>query len=594
MRRALARVRGEGNHHQHPLPARRSWLTPSSSSGDYDTGFLPRAHAALLGRRTRPRGGRAPRGGGARLPARCAEAAEPDPRRRARAGTVALASARTGDAAGEREAQALRHPRPGSQRTVPVDIEDLGEGRFAVTLGGRSHTVDALVLEHGAVSLLVDGALVRRRARRVGRRGPGPGGLRGAHRGRGGRARPALARRRRRVQRRAGRQLVTAPMPGKVVKVLVAPGAEVTEGQGLVVVEAMKMENELKSPKAGKVVEVFAKEGSAVEANAKLRRRGVGHGGLKRRALAGPGLGEGPGEVSRAEGRLPDHERASSSNRWTRLPTPTRTTSGELGFPGEYPFTRGVQPTMYRGRFWTMRQYAGFGTAEDANARYHYLLKSGQTGLSVAFDLPTQMGRDADHPRARGEVGKVGRVHRLAPGHGGAARGHPAGRGLHLDDHQRHRADPALRSTRRWASSRACRWRSSRARSRTTSSRSTSRAARTSIRRAPSLRLITDLFAFCAKRMPQVEPDLASAATTSARRARPRRRRSPSPWPTASPTSRPRSTRRARGRRLRRAAVVLLQRPQQLPRGDRQVPRGAPALGAHHEGALQGEGPALA
>ncbi len=80
----------------------------------------------------------------------------------------------------------------------------------------------------------------------------------------------------------------------------------------------------------------------------------------------------------------------------------------QLGFPGEYPFTRGVQPTMYRGRFWTMRQYAGFGSAEESNQRYHYLLKSGQTGLSVAFDLPTQMGRDADHPRARGEVGKVG------------------------------------------------------------------------------------------------------------------------------------------------------------------------------------------
>ncbi|BDG09479.1 acyl-CoA mutase large subunit family protein [Anaeromyxobacter paludicola] len=79
-----------------------------------------------------------------------------------------------------------------------------------------------------------------------------------------------------------------------------------------------------------------------------------------------------------------------------------------LGLPGEYPFTRGVQPTMYRGRFWTMRQYAGFGTAEESNKRYRYLLQSGQTGLSVAFDLPTQMGRDSDHPRARGEVGKVG------------------------------------------------------------------------------------------------------------------------------------------------------------------------------------------
>jgi methylmalonyl-CoA mutase N-terminal domain/subunit len=79
-----------------------------------------------------------------------------------------------------------------------------------------------------------------------------------------------------------------------------------------------------------------------------------------------------------------------------------------LGFPGEYPFTRGIQPTMYRGRLWTMRQYAGFGSAEESNARYHALLRSGQTGLSVAFDLPTQMGRDADHPRALGEVGKVG------------------------------------------------------------------------------------------------------------------------------------------------------------------------------------------
>jgi methylmalonyl-CoA mutase, N-terminal domain len=79
-----------------------------------------------------------------------------------------------------------------------------------------------------------------------------------------------------------------------------------------------------------------------------------------------------------------------------------------LGFPGEYPFTRGVQPTMYRGRLWTMRQYAGFGTAEESNRRYRYLFEQGQTGLSVAFDLPTQMGRDADHPLASGEVGRVG------------------------------------------------------------------------------------------------------------------------------------------------------------------------------------------
>ncbi len=80
----------------------------------------------------------------------------------------------------------------------------------------------------------------------------------------------------------------------------------------------------------------------------------------------------------------------------------------ELGFPGEYPYTRGVQPTMYRGRFWTMRQYAGYASAEESNRRYRYLLQQGQTGLSVAFDLPTQIGYDADDPIAAGEVGKVG------------------------------------------------------------------------------------------------------------------------------------------------------------------------------------------
>jgi methylmalonyl-CoA mutase N-terminal domain/subunit len=79
-----------------------------------------------------------------------------------------------------------------------------------------------------------------------------------------------------------------------------------------------------------------------------------------------------------------------------------------LGAPGQYPFTRGVQKDMYRGRTWTMRQYAGFGTAEESNRRYHYLLSQGTMGLSVAFDLPTQLGYDPDHARSKGEVGKVG------------------------------------------------------------------------------------------------------------------------------------------------------------------------------------------
>src|SRR5947207_4163567 len=80
----------------------------------------------------------------------------------------------------------------------------------------------------------------------------------------------------------------------------------------------------------------------------------------------------------------------------------------QVGYPGDFPYTRGVQPTMYRGRLWTMRQYAGMGDAEDSNKRYKYLLGHGTTGLSVAFDLPTQIGLDSDHPLAAGEVGKVG------------------------------------------------------------------------------------------------------------------------------------------------------------------------------------------
>ena len=82
--------------------------------------------------------------------------------------------------------------------------------------------------------------------------------------------------------------------------------------------------------------------------------------------------------------------------------------NNDLSLPGEFPYTRGVQPTMFRGRFWTMRQYAGFASAEESNERYKYLLQQGQTGLSVAFDLPTQIGYDSDHALSQGEVGKVG------------------------------------------------------------------------------------------------------------------------------------------------------------------------------------------
>jgi methylmalonyl-CoA mutase N-terminal domain/subunit len=118
--------------------------------------------------------------------------------------------------------------------------------------------------------------------------------------------------------------------------------------------------------------------------------------------------------VSRSFDRLPERGDFSTSSDITvnRVYTPVDVMDSDylhdLGFPGEYPLTRGVYPTMYRARFWTMRQYAGFGTAEQTNQRFKYLLEHGQTGLSVAFDFPTQVGYDCDHPMALGEVGKAG------------------------------------------------------------------------------------------------------------------------------------------------------------------------------------------
>jgi len=116
-------------------------------------------------------------------------------------------------------------------------------------------------------------------------------------------------------------------------------------------------------------------------------------------------------QVSKRPERMPVFKTLSDTN-VERLYTPVHIGQldyeQDLGFPGEYPYTRGVQGTMYRGRFWTMRQYAGFGSAKDTNKRFRYLLEQGQTGLSIAFDLPTQVGYDSDHQLALGEVGKVG------------------------------------------------------------------------------------------------------------------------------------------------------------------------------------------
>ena len=114
-----------------------------------------------------------------------------------------------------------------------------------------------------------------------------------------------------------------------------------------------------------------------------------------------------------------------------------------IGLPGESPFTRGVYPSMYRGRLWTMRQFAGFGTAEETNERFRYLLDHGQTGLSTAFDMPSLMGHDSDQPALARRGRPRGRGDRHARRHGDAVPGHPAGRGQRVDDDQRAGGDHA-------------------------------------------------------------------------------------------------------------------------------------------------------
>lgn len=120
------------------------------------------------------------------------------------------------------------------------------------------------------------------------------------------------------------------------------------------------------------------------------------------------GLNEYEAKVAKATAKFPERKNFEAQRLYTPLDIEDFNYGEKLGFPGQYPFTRGVQPTMYRGRLWTMRAYAGFATAEETNARYKYLLEAGQTGLSVAMDLPTQIGLDSDHELSHGEVGKVG------------------------------------------------------------------------------------------------------------------------------------------------------------------------------------------
>ena len=252
----------------------------------------------------------------------------------------------------------------------------------------------------------------------------------------------------------------------------------------------------------------------------------------------------------------------------------------DLGAPGAFPYTRGIYPSMYSGRLWTMRQYAGFGTAAESNRRYRYLLEQGVSGLSVAFDLPTQIGYDSDHTLAAGEVGRVGVAIDSIEDMAELFDGIPLDRvstsmtinasavillALYVAVAKRHGVDPrkltgtvqndilkeyAARGTYIYPP-------------------------------RPSLRIAIDMFAYCDAELPGWHP--ISISGYHIREAGSIRS------PGSGVHLRARDGVRAGGDRrrprrelLRAAAVVLLQRAQRLPGGDRQVPGGAAAVGAHH------------
>ena len=264
----------------------------------------------------------------------------------------------------------------------------------------------------------------------------------------------------------------------------------------------------------------------------------------------------------------------------------------DLGYPGEYPFTRGVYPSMYRGRLWTMRQFAGFGTAEETNERFRYLTEHGQTGLSTAFDMPTLMGYDSDHARSLGEVGREGvAVDSLADMEtlfGGIPLGDvstsmtinsPAAIVLAYYvcvGEQQGVSRDKLRGT-----------------------------AQTDILKEyiaqkewifppePSMRLVVDMIEFCAREMPLFHPvsisgyHIREAGSTAAQELA---------FTLADGFAYVEACGRARARRrrLRAAPLLLLQRPPRLLRGDREIPRCPPHLGARAARALRRAEPALA
>ncbi len=309
--------------------------------------------------------------------------------------------------------------------------------------------------------------------------------------------------------------------------------------------------------------------------------------GNAKKALAGKRPRSPAQAISRAPGPLHHQQRrdrsrhASTCRRW-RAPTTTWRSSA---FPASIPFTRGVQPNMYRGRFWTMRQYAGFGNAQESNERYKFLIAQGQTGLSVAFDLPTQIGYDADHAFAEGEVGKVGVSISSLRDMETLLDGIPLDK---VSISMTINAPAAILLAMVIAVGKQ--------------QGVPAKALRGTIQNdilkeyiargtyifppAPSMRLITDIFRYCAAEVPKWNTisisgyHIREAGSTAVQEVA---------FTLANGIEYVQAghRRRAGCGRLCRPAQLLLQRPQQLPGGGRQVPRGPPPVGQDHARALR-------
>ena len=263
------------------------------------------------------------------------------------------------------------------------------------------------------------------------------------------------------------------------------------------------------------------------------------------------------------------------------LATPATSTldyERDLGYPGAFPFTRGVYPSMYRGRLWTMRQFAGFGTAQETNERFRYLLDHGQTGLSCAFDMPALMGVDSDSPRAVGEVGREGVAMASLEDMRDPLLGDPARRGLDVDDDQLVGGDRARDVPRR---------RRGAGRPARPAPRDDPDGHPQGVHRAEGVHLPAGAVDAARHRHGRVlrGGDAALASDLDLRLPHPRGGLDRRAGARVHAQERLHLRRvgaraRARRRRVRAAPLLLLQRAPRLLRGDREVPRGTPHLGA--------------